>query len=496
MFAAHAVDVGRLAARAERAGDPLPGARAAASRAPRSRAPRWRTRLVADNNLRWIRTTLLGRIPGFAAGPAPVGPWRPVWLERRAARRRRARRSGAALEGDDGVARGRAAAAAARRAALPDLGHGRRWTAPPGAAGRRSRVAGRRRRRRRCVASARCASPASTRWWPHTHGEPAALRDVRLEVERRRGERRHRSPAGSASGRSPPGPAATTTSSATGSSSTSTASRSSPAARSGRRSTPSPRRDPRRSCGPRWRRSATPGMNMVRLPGFGTYEQDAFHDLCDELGILVWQELMFANMDYPFVDEAFRATSPRTRSAGSPIGLAGRPEHGRPVRQQRGRAAGRDARARPRDGRGSRSTTRPLRRSPRRPASTPSTCRRHPPAAAPVPAGPGRDELLRRRRLSLRPLSDARTSGVRFAGGVPGLRQRPGRGPALDPRARAAARRVRPPPALEGRASPATPARAGTSTTSATTTWSSSSASTRAGCVAATTTATSSCPGP
>ena len=46
-------------------------------------------------------------------------------------------------------------------------------------------------------------------------------------------------------------------------------------------------------------------MNMVRLPAFGPYEQDAFHDACDELGILVWQDLAFMSMDYPFEDEAF-----------------------------------------------------------------------------------------------------------------------------------------------------------------------------------------------
>ena len=49
---------------------------------PRKPRARWRTRL-ADGNLRFFRTSLLGRAPGFAAGPAPVGPWRPVVLERR-----------------------------------------------------------------------------------------------------------------------------------------------------------------------------------------------------------------------------------------------------------------------------------------------------------------------------------------------------------------------------------------------------------------------------
>ena len=79
MFRPHACDVTRLLRKHNelaicfRALGPLLAIRRA--------RPRWKTALVAHQNLRWFRTTLLGRIPGWTPPLPAVGPWKPLGIE-------------------------------------------------------------------------------------------------------------------------------------------------------------------------------------------------------------------------------------------------------------------------------------------------------------------------------------------------------------------------------------------------------------------------------
>lgn len=297
MFAAHEVDVGDLL----RGGNELAiccralGPRLQERRKPRAR---WRTKLVSHGNLRFHRTMLLGRAPGFAAGPPVVGPWRPVALERRRGLVLDRPRLCARVEGPDGRlqssvrVRGLAGAVVPSRLGVTLEGptgiHAGELTVEPGHGGS-------------AMARGTLTVPTPELWWPHTHGRPV-LYGVRIgDRERplyraRIGFRRlETAPDLVADGLD-------------------LRINGVPVFARGAVWTPlelrapeAPESDLRRILD----RVVTAGMNMLRIPGIATYESETFYDLCDELGILVWQDFMFANLDYPEQDPDFMASVDR-----------------------------------------------------------------------------------------------------------------------------------------------------------------------------------------
>jgi beta-mannosidase len=283
MFQAHVVDVGALLA-----GENELVVRCAPlaplleeKRRPRAR---WRTRIVPAQNLRFFRTTMLGRAPGFAPRPAPVGPWRPVVLERRRQLVVEALELRATLDGDDGMLSVRARLRALE-GSLPGnvdvaVRGGPAGTLDIDADGR---------------VDGTIRVSRVERWWPHTHGTPA-LYDVRLRIGDVEVD------AGSVGFR-------TIDSAGDG-----LALRVNGCPVFARGAVWTPVDPVGLAPGAGQVRAAVAaardaGMNMLRIAGTGIYEADAFHDACDELGVLVWQDLMFANFDYPFADDDFAASA-------------------------------------------------------------------------------------------------------------------------------------------------------------------------------------------
>ncbi|MGI8506813.1 MAG: glycoside hydrolase family 2 protein [Solirubrobacteraceae bacterium] len=295
MWAAHVVDLeGRVRAENElvivcRALRPLLGKR-------RRPSARWRTRVVNEGNLRWFRTMMFGRSPGFAPGPAPVGPWRPVRLSPRP--RIALLSLHPRLEGDDGILHVSAQAAEPLEAATVTLG-GEREPLRPTTAG---------------LLEAELRLGRVERWWPHTHGEPV-LHEVGIELAGTRVATRR------------VGFRSLSWSGEVAEHGLDLQINDVPVFIRGAVWTPAdlvsmaPADGDLRALLQRVRDG---GMNMLRVVGTGAYEAPAFHDLCDELGILVWQDFMFANLDYPTEDPEFLDVV--TREARQVLaGIAGRP---------------------------------------------------------------------------------------------------------------------------------------------------------------------------
>ncbi|HEX3511508.1 MAG TPA: hypothetical protein VHT27_10475 [Solirubrobacteraceae bacterium] len=301
MFASHELDLSSTLLGGENELAIRARALAPLLEAPRRPRARWRTKL-AHGGLRFHRTMLLGRAPGFAPEPAAVGPWRPVRLVRRRGLTAETLTLSARVEPAPGGAG--VLDAAVRLRALdgrPVDGARLELSGPTGTHGTSLSL---RAEGEATLAAGELRAEGIAYWWPHTHGEPA-LYAATLLVER----------------------AGTTTPIDLGRVGFRTiAAGAEPGAvleRDGidlhvngvrvfaRGAVWTPLDPVALAPAPgalreTLRRVREGGMNMLRIPGTGAYESPEFHAACDELGLLVWQDFMFANFDYPIGDDRFR----------------------------------------------------------------------------------------------------------------------------------------------------------------------------------------------
>ncbi|HND30544.1 MAG TPA: glycoside hydrolase family 2 protein [Myxococcota bacterium] len=244
--------------------------------------PRWKTALVEAQNLRFLRSSLLGRIPGWTPRLPAIGPWRPLRLQVRPPVEDLQLQSWVEKEG------GRLRL----RATLPEPDRSR-WTGAHIRVGEQVLAL----QQEEGQLWGDFVLPEVQLWWPHSHGRPT-LYDATLLLD---GPSEH---AEHALGRigfravafDPQGGRLRVNGQevfARGACWT---------AEDLRRLDGSPEAL-ERSLG----LARQAGLNLLRIGGTMTYGSDLLYQLCDRLGILVWQDFMFANMDYPFSDPDFLA---------------------------------------------------------------------------------------------------------------------------------------------------------------------------------------------
>lgn len=263
------------------------GSTVAASATKRAR-PRYRTRLVNRQQLRWIRTSLLGRMPGWSPPAAPVGPWRDVVIERHKSFAIEACRLRAELSDERGEV---SLSLTLSRCEIPISAASLRvgdQRQPLAVAGEGT-----------CVIEGRLVVPDPALWWPHPYGEqPLYPVSVDLLV----GEVNHTLQLD---------PIAFRRIALDEAGGTFALSINGVAVRAfGACWTPP---DVVSLCDPEAamagvRQARDAGMSMLRVGGTMVYECDAFYAECDRCGVMVWQDFMFANCDYPSEDVAFRAS--------------------------------------------------------------------------------------------------------------------------------------------------------------------------------------------
>ena len=248
--------------------------------------PHWKTNLVDHQQLRWIRTTLLGRIPGWTPRIRAIGPWRNIAFRQSSTAVTKSRISTSVVGNNGRVGVDVTILAAQDVSDATFEIDGQVFPLEIVAADGQWRISG--------VAELKNVSF----WYPHTHGDPA-LYDYQLVL------------------------------------SVDNAREVLQVGKAGFRQVSLVQNDDKFAfvinnedvfCrGACWTTAdifslnadreylkkilgiaADAGTNMIRIGGTMVYESRDFYEICDELGIMVWQDFMFANMDYPIADNKFR----------------------------------------------------------------------------------------------------------------------------------------------------------------------------------------------